>query len=228
LPLTKRALDGGVQCGFLGQLLTPPPVTPAVGPFAQTLNKEDTSMPFHFRRLSIPDVVLIQSKINKDERGRFQEIFKASDFNMNGVPSNFLQDNHSHSKRGVLRGLHYQIPPKAQGKLVIVVKGQVVDVAVDIRNGSPTYGQFVQQELSHKSGYMLYVPPGFAHGFCVTSREADVLYKVTAEYAPELERGIIWNDPSIGIKWPISKPQLSTKDLALPLLQDIDSYQESP
>jgi dTDP-4-dehydrorhamnose 3,5-epimerase len=183
-------------------------------------------MPFQFRHLSIPDVVLIQSKINTDERGYFHEIFKVSDFDRNGVPFNFLQDNHSHSKRGVLRGLHYQIPPKAQGKLVIVVEGQIVDVAVDIRNGSPTYGQFVRQELSDKNGYMLYVPPGFAHGFCVTSRSADVLYKVTAEYAPELERGIIWNDPSIGIKWPISNPQLSKKDLELPLLQNIEFYEK--
>jgi len=181
-------------------------------------------MPFHFHRLRIPDVILIESKITKDERGFFQEIFKASNFSVNGISTKFIQDNHSRSKKGVLRGLHYQIHPKAQDKLVIVLKGNIFGVAVDIRDGSKTYGQFIQQDLSDSNGYMLYVPSGFAHGFCVTSREADVLYKTTAEYAPELERGIIWNDPSIGIKWPTPNPQVSSKDLGLPLLRDTKSY----
>jgi len=135
----------------------------------------------------------------------------------------FVQDNHSHSTRGTLRGLHFQKEPQAQGKLVIVVQGEVFDVAVDIRKGSPTYAQWVGQVLSTENGCMMYVPPGFAHGFCVLSAEADVVYKVTAEYAPELDRGIVWNDPDIGIRWQIAEPLLSPKDAALPRLRNADN-----
>jgi dTDP-4-dehydrorhamnose 3,5-epimerase len=180
-------------------------------------------MPFQFHHLSIPEIVLIEAKIIQDERGFFQETFKASEFETHGIPSGFVQDNHSYSRWGALRGLHYQLAPQAQGKLVAVLRGQVFDVAVDIRRGSPTCGQWIGQELSDQNGYMLYIPCGFAHGFCVMSQEADVLYKVTAEYAPRLERGIVWNDPAIGIKWPISNPRLSAKDAQLPLLQDAEN-----
>lgn len=176
-----------------------------------------------FHHLSIPEVILIEAKVLKDERGFFQELFKAAEFEANGLPSTFVQDNHSHSPQGVLRGLHYQLAPQAQGKLVLVLKGQIFDVAVDIRCGSSTYGRWVGQELSDRNGYRLYIPPGFAHGFCVMSAAADVVYKVTAEYAPELERGIIWDDPTIGIKWPMASPSLSVKDTNLPLLQDAEN-----
>lgn len=180
-------------------------------------------MPFQFSRLSIPEIVLVEAKIIPDDRGFFQEVFQASQFEAYGLPACFVQDNHSRSQRGTLRGLHYQLVPQAQGKLVMALSGQIFDAAVDIRRNSPTYGQWVGRELSDRNGRMLYVPPGFAHGFCVLSQEADVLYKVTAEYAPELERGVIWNDPAIGIQWPISRPTLSVKDAQLPLLQDAES-----
>lgn len=180
-------------------------------------------MPFQFHHLSNPEVILIEAKIIEDERGFFQETFKASEFEDHGVPSSFVQDNHSHSQRGTLRGLHYQLTPHAQGKLVMVLTGRVFDVAVDIRRGSPRYGQWVGQELSDQNGNLLYIPPGFAHGFCVMSQEADVIYKVTAEYAPKLERGVIWNDPAIEISWPISNPSLSVKDTQLPLLRDAEN-----
>lgn len=180
-------------------------------------------MPFQFHLLSIPEVILIEAKVIEDERGFFQEMFKASEFETHGVPPSFVQDNHSRSQQGTLRGLHFQLAPQTQGKLVMVLRGQVFDVAVDIRRSSSTYGQWVGQELSDHNGYVLYVPPGFAHGFCVTSKEADVLYKVTAEYAPDLERGIIWDDPAIGIEWPIPNPSLSVKDAQLPLLRDVEN-----
>ncbi len=166
---------------------------------------------------------MIEAKVIEDKRGFFREMFKASEFEIRGVPFSFVQDNHSRSQQGTLRGLHFQLAPQTQGKLVMVLRGQVFDVAVDIRRGSSTYGQWVGQELSDQNGSILYVPPGFAHGFCVTSKEVDVLYKVTAEYAPELERGIIWDDPAIGIKWPISNPGLSVKDAKLPLLRDVEN-----
>jgi len=179
-------------------------------------------MSFQFHRLFIPDVILIEVKVHKDERGFFEEIFKETEFRKNGIPSTFVQDNLSRSKYGVLRGLHYQLPPKAQGKLIKVVTGEIIDVAVDIRKDSPTFGKFVKQELSEKNGCMLYIPEGFAHGFCVVSELAHVIYKTTAEYAPELERGIIWNDPTIRVEWTVPTPKLSEKDLMLPLFQQID------
>lgn len=182
-------------------------------------------MSFQFHRLFIPDIILIESKFHEDERGFFEEIFKESDFRKNGISSTFVQDNHSRSNHGVLRGLHYQLFPKAQGKLIKVFSGEILDVAVDIRIGSQTFGKHITQKLSDTNGYILYIPSGFAHGFCVTSEMADVLYKSTAEYTPELERGIIWNDPYIGVEWKVSNPKLSIKDLSLPLFQNIDFNQ---
>ena len=180
-------------------------------------------MPFNLRRMTIPDVLLIEPKRFEDERGFFAEIYKLSEFSANGISPTFVQDNHSHSVEGVLRGLHYQKDPRAQGKLVSVIKGRIFDVGIDIRRGSPTYGEWVGAILSHEDGRMLYIPPGFAHGFCVLSSEADVIYKVTTEYAPKLDRGIVWNDPMIGIQWPISDPILSSKDAGLPSLEEADN-----
>lgn len=178
-------------------------------------------MPFEFIRLEIPDVVLIKPKVFEDERGFFLESFKYSDFVKEGIGPNFLQDNHSRSKKGVLRGLHYQLNPKAQGKLVRCVRGRIWDVAVDIRRGSPYFGKWVAVELSEENKYMLWIPEGFAHGF-VALEDADVLYKCTSEYDPALDRGIIWNDSDIGIPWPIENPLLSTKDAKLPRLMDAE------
>jgi dTDP-4-dehydrorhamnose 3,5-epimerase len=180
-------------------------------------------MPFRFQRLQIPDVILVEPRSLKDERGFFRETYKASEFAAGGIPVPFVQDNHSHSTRGVLRGLHYQNPPRAQGKLVSVCWGEIFDVAVDIRHGSPTFGQWVGEALSSETGCLLYVPPGFAHGFCVLSEQADVIYKVTAEFAPELDRGILWNDPDIGVRWPITDAIISPKDAQLPRLREADN-----
>lgn len=180
-------------------------------------------MPFQFQRLTIPEIVLIKARQSGDDRGFFKEIFKTSDFVANGISITFIQDNLSHSMHRVLRGLHYQKHPRAQGKLVTALTGRIFDVAVDIRQGSPTFGRWVGEILSAENGYMLYVPPGFAHGFCVLSEAADVFYKATDEYAPGCERGIIWNDPTIGVEWPVAEPRLSPRDTQLPPLEKADN-----
>ena len=181
------------------------------------------SMPFTFKRLSIPDVIFIEPKSFSDDRGFFFESFKESDFFSNGIDKKFVQDNFSHSVNGVIRGLHFQKAPKAQAKLVTVLKGKIFDVAVDIRKNSPTYGKWVSEILSGDTHNLLYVPEGFAHGFCVISDEADVLYKVSNEYSQEHERSIIWNDPKLDIQWPIKKPIISNKDNKLSLLENLDN-----
>jgi len=173
--------------------------------------------------LEIPDVILVDAQAFSDERGFFMESFKESIFNVNGINTRFVQDNYSHSLRGVLRGLHYQKDPKAQAKLVIVTSGEIFDVAVDMRKGSSTYGKWIGEILSDKNHRLLYIPEGFAHGFCVLSDRADVLYKVNSEYSPEHERGILWNDPDISIKWPTDKPVMIKKDLELPVLKNADN-----
>jgi dTDP-4-dehydrorhamnose 3,5-epimerase len=178
-------------------------------------------MPFTFQPQEIPDVILIQPQHFEDDRGWFMETYCASVFATNGIEPAFVQDNYSFSERGVLRGLHFQRPPRAQGKLVRVILGEVYDVAVDLRTASPTYGRWVGSVLSAENRHMLYVPPGFAHGFCVLGERAGVVYKVTAEYAPDLEGGIRWDDPQIGILWPIAEPVLSERDARLPLLGDL-------
>ncbi len=180
-------------------------------------------MPFKFQRLEIPDVILVEARHFADDRGFFLETYKRSEFAANGIPQSFVQDNLSHSVYGVLRGLHYQRHPKAQGKLVMALRGEIFDVAVDIRKNSPTYRQWVGLTLSADRFRMLYIPVGFAHGFCVLSEEADVLYKVTEEYSPALDRGILWNDPAIAIDWPLSNPALSPRDAQLPPLKDADN-----
>jgi dTDP-4-dehydrorhamnose 3,5-epimerase len=180
-------------------------------------------MPFRFKRVEIPEVILIEAQHFEDDRGFFLETYRLSEFKAHGIPQTFVQDNRSYSDRRVLRGLHYQKQPRAQGKLVTVLRGRIYDVAVDIRKGSPTYGRWVGLELAADRFHMLYIPEGFAHGFCVLGQDADVLYKVTEEYAPELDRGIHWNDPGIGIQWPNLNPILSSKDAQLPLLKDADN-----
>lgn len=168
-------------------------------------------------RLAIPDVVLIEPKVFGDSRGFFYESFNQQTFNeATGTNHRFVQDNHSRSSKGVLRGLHYQTPPKAQGKLVRVVRGAVFDVAVDIRKESPTFGQWVGVELTEDNHRQLWVPPGLAHGFLVLSESADFLYKTTDYYSPEHERCIRWDDPQLAIGWPDLgvAPQLSAKDQA--------------
>lgn len=164
---------------------------------------------------AIPDVLIIEPKVFGDERGFFLESFNQRAFNQaTGLDVQFVQDNHSRSARGVLRGLHYQVQ-QPQGKLVRVVRGAVFDVAVDIRKSSPTFGKWVGIELSESNYKQLWVPPGFAHGFVVTSESADFLYKTTNYYAPEHERCIAWNDPDLSVSWPLSTPPLvSVKDAA--------------
>ncbi len=180
-------------------------------------------MPFTFEPLDIPEVVLIKPRVFEDARGFFLEAYRLSTFTEDGISESFVQVNHSRSGTGVLRGLHYQKAPKAQGKLLSVVQGAIFDVAVDIRRGSPTYGRWVGQILSGENHHLLYIPPGFAHGFCVMSEWADVIYQVTQEYAPEHDRGILWSDPEIGIIWPIAQPQVSSKDAAQPHLREADN-----
>ena len=166
------------------------------------------------KRLAIPEVVLFTPKVFGDDRGFFFESYSARAFQeATGLQPDFLQDNHSRSARSVLRGLHYQLPPHAQGKLVRVVQGAVFDVAVDIRKSSPTFGQWVGEILSADNKHQLWIPPGFAHGFITLSETAEFLYKTTAFYAPECERCIAWNDPEIGIEWPFEgTPALAGKD----------------
>ncbi len=178
-------------------------------------------MPFTFKRLEILEVLLIEPKVFKDERGYFIEAYKFSEFEKFGI-KNFVQENQSFSVKGVLRGLHYQKNPCAQGKLVRAVKGEIFDVAVDIRRGSPTYGKYISENLSEENKKMLYIPEGFAHGFCTLSDEAIVNYLTTAEYAPQADRGIIYNDEDIAIDWPIKDVWLSEKDKKHPKLKDAD------
>ena len=178
------------------------------------------------RRLEIPDVCLIEPRIFSDPRGFFFESFNHARFvEATGADVMFVQDNHSRSMRGVVRGLHYQMPPVAQGKLVRAVQGTIFDVAVDIRRLSPTFGQWVGAELSAENHHQLWVPAGFAHGFAVLSDTAEVLYKTTDYYAPDLERAIRWDDPDLAIDWRIDgEPVLSAKDLAGDRFADADLF----
>ena len=180
-------------------------------------------MPFEFQSLTIPDVILVKPKVFGDDRGFFMETFKKSDFEEHDISLDFVQDNHSKSEKGVVRGLHYQLNPKAQGKLVRVSRGRLFDVVVDIRKGSPRYGKWLSIELSEKNKYMLWVPQGFAHGICILEDDTELLYKTTAEYSPAHDRGIFWDDPEIAIRWPIDDPILSERDQHQPLLRNADN-----
>ncbi len=179
-------------------------------------------MPFEFEKTAIPGVVVVTPRRIGDSRGFFQEVYKASEFKKNGITDTFLQDNHSRSTAGVLRGLHYQKNPHAQSKLVRVVSGAILDVAVDIRSGSPTYGEWVMEELTSDNGKMLYCPAGMAHGFYTLSDVAEVVYKVSSEFEPNAESGIAWDCPEISIPWPASEKSLSERDMLWPNLSEAD------
>jgi len=167
----------------------------------------------------IDGLLIIEPKIFADPRGMFYEVYSESKYNEHGI-SRFVQDNHSVSKQGVLRGLHYQVN-SGQDKLVRVTQGEIFDVAVDIRKQSPTYGKWWGLSLSETNNLQLYIPVGFAHGFCVLSESAEVLYKCSDYYSPEDERGILWNDPDLAIDWPIKDPILSEKDAVYPLFSEL-------
>lgn len=177
---------------------------------------------FIFEKLEIPDLLLVKPEAFGDNRGYFMESYKQSVFIEQGI-GNFVQDNQSKSAKNIFRGLHYQLNPKAQGKLVRVLNGAIIDFAVDIRKGSPYYGKWVSAELSSDNKNMLWVPEGFAHGFLSLEDETIVFYKTTNEYAKEQDRGILWSDPDIAIKLPVPEPILSEKDLNLPLLKDAEN-----
>ena len=186
-------------------------------------------MPFEFTRAAIPDVVVIRPRLLRDGRGFFMEFYKRSDFAAHGIGEIFVQSNHSRSVAGILRGLHYQMHPKAQGKLVRTLFGEVFDVAVDLRRGSPTYGRWVGLTLSAGDATMIYIPAGFAHGFCVVSEAAEVMYMTTEEYSQAEEAGVIWNDPELAIAWPVTEPTLSERDGNWPRLRDAqNNFDYSP
>ena len=169
---------------------------------------------------TLPGLVLIELKIFGDQRGRFMETYRRERYVAAGITAEFVQDNFSSSARGILRGLHHQLT-RPQGKLVHVTRGEVFDVAVDVRRGSPTFGQHFGVVLSAENGLQLWIPPGFAHGFLVLSESADFAYKATEAYSPTDERAIRWSDPALGIAWPITgEPTLSARDVAAPVLQD--------
>lgn len=177
-------------------------------------------------RLDIPEVILVSVPRFGDARGFFSETYKSAAFRDLGITETFVQDNHSLSQQaGVVRGLHFQKPPHAQGKLIRVVRGKILDVAVDIRKGSPTFGQHVMAELSAENWQQLWVPAGFAHGFCTLTEDTEVVYKVTSYYAPESDAGIVWDDPELAIRWPVAQAAavLSEKDLRLPRLAELEA-----
>lgn len=180
-----------------------------------------TSPPVKFTETRVPGVILIEPQVHGDKRGFFMETYRADVFKAHGIDQTFVQDNHSRSARGVLRGLHYQ-EPYPQGKLVRCVRGELFDVAVDVRRGSPAFGKWYGTTLSEENKAMLWVPPGFAHGFCALTDDAELVYKTTEIYHPETDHSILWNDPEIGIEWPIAEPSLSAKDAAAPLLRDAE------
>ena len=177
-------------------------------------------MSFIFKPLRIPDVISITPHLFNDDRGYFFENFNHSAFKQDQIDLNFIQENFSKSKKHVIRGLHFQKNPKAQAKLVTAVSGEIFDVAVDLRKNSLTYGKWVSEILSETNHKSLYIPKGFAHGFCVLSEGATVMYKINQEYSPDHEQGIIWNDPDIDISWPISESIISEKDQNLPLFRN--------
>ena len=171
-------------------------------------------------KAGLKGLLIIEPDSFSDQRGFFMETWQKERYKSFGIQEEFVQDNLSYSEHGVLRGLHFQ-NPRSQGKLVYVIRGEVYDVAVDIRKGSPTFGQWEGLYLSDENRRQLYVPPGFAHGFCVTGESAIFAYKCTDYYNREAEKGLLWNDPDLGIDWPLENPVLSDKDLILPRLRDL-------
>ncbi len=177
-------------------------------------------MPFEFHKTAIEGLLIVQPKVFPDNRGEFSEIYKYSDFATAGITDRFVQTNYSKSKKGVLRGMHYQLAPMAQAKLVRVTSGSVFDVAVDMRKSSSTYGKWFSVTLTSELKNMLYISEGFAHGFCVLEDDTQVVYNCTKEYSPEHERGVIWNDSAIGITWPITDPIIAERDANYPKLEN--------
>lgn len=179
------------------------------------------------QHLRLPGAMIIEPKRFRDDRGFFSEVYNARALRQSGLEADFVQDNHSLSAdRGVIRGLHFQVPPHPQGKLVRVVRGRMVDVIVDIRKGSPTFGAHEAVELSADNWRQLWVPEGFAHGFCTITENCEVLYKVTGHYAPDCDKGLAFDDPALGIDWPVplSEAILSEKDRRHPRLADLPAY----
>lgn len=179
-------------------------------------------MDFTFTPTEIPDVVVVQHQMHGDSRGFFAETFRENAYHEGGIKVRFVQENQSRSAAGILRGLHYQLDPRAQGKLVRCARGRILDVAVDIRKGSPWYKKWVSVELTEENRKSLWVPPGFAHGFYALT-DCDVFYRQTDYWAPELDRGIRWNDPEFAIAWPSKTPTLSPRDEKHPLLKDAEN-----
>ena len=184
-------------------------------------------MPFEFEKLEINGVILVKPKAYGDNRGFFMESYKKSEFVQNGIDCEFVQDNHSKSTKGVLRGLHYQAVPKTQAKLIRCSKGKIYDVIVDLRKNSTTFGKWLKVELSEENRHMLFIPEGFAHGFVVLSDEAELLYKTNTEFSPEHDRGLLWCDTEVNVDWEINEilssgPILSDKDKIQPRLQDLN------
>lgn len=181
---------------------------------------------FNFSNSPIPGLLIIEPKAFADDRGFFMESYNIDGFKENGFSATFIQDNHSRSKKGVVRGLHYQINPAAMGKLVKCTRGKIFDAGVDIRRGSPTFGKWYGEILTGENHKMLYFPPGFAHGFLCLEDDSDVIYKCTGVYSPENERALLWNDPAVGIKWPLDQVEkviVSEKDQKHPGLKNVDT-----
>ncbi|OGY36946.1 MAG: dTDP-4-dehydrorhamnose 3,5-epimerase [Candidatus Andersenbacteria bacterium RIFCSPHIGHO2_12_FULL_45_11b] len=178
-------------------------------------------MPAEFIETTIEGLVIIQPKIFPDNRGEFAELYKYSEFSEAGIADRFVQTNFSRSKKGVLRGLHYQMDPASQGKLMQVLHGAIFDVAVDIRKNSPTYGKWLGITLTAERKNMLFIPKGFAHGLCVLEDDTYVVYNCTSEYSPEHERGLRWDDPALGITWPIDNPIIADRDAQFPTLDTL-------
>lgn len=179
-------------------------------------------MSFTFTKLAIPDIVLIKFRRFEDHRGFFAVSYQEDSLRQAGINADFVQDNHSFSKARVLRGMHFQRPPFAQGKLICVLQGDILDVAVDLRENSPTFGRWVSAELSCRSDQLIWIPPGFAHGFLTLSSSALIQYKCTQPYAPEYEDGFRWDDPTIAIDWPFRDVIVSDRDAALPLFNHLN------
>lgn len=178
-------------------------------------------MPFTCKGLEIPGLLLIEPKLFSDSRGFFMETYQQKDFDEAGIPDAFVQENHAMSHRGVLRGLHFQAEPFAQGKLVRCVRGRVFDVAVDIRKGSSTFGKWVSLTLSEKNRWILWIPKGFAHGYQALEDQTEILYKTDNYYSPAHERGIVCDDPDLAIPWPLENPLVSEKDRKLPRFKEL-------
>ncbi len=181
-------------------------------------------MNFKFTTNQFPNVVIVEPRLFRDERGFFCETYKYSSFKEGGISDNFVQDNHSFSTKGVIRGLHFQIAPKPQAKLVRCIQGEILDCIVDLRKSSPTFGKYLSVKLSAENKLMLYVPAGFAHGFSTLSDTAEVCYKVSDEYDPKCEFGLRFDDPEIAIDWQVENPIISPKDLVHPFWKDFKHF----